>query len=204
VVLFVVVIGGLGFYSVRSLKNAVARYTTDRASAVVAGAIEPAMLDTAAAHYSEVVQAFTTGRAYTTEFSESELRALIYRTPWRERVFPSLTGDELAVKFAFPLGAVGDWTAASAIVKDITSRVVAGSAQGKLTIKDGVVSLSLSKLELNGHVLEEMARGHASEWLAGAINALLAEQLGGSDNSRLKRIRSAAVVNGLLRVELTE
>ena len=202
-VLFTVVFGGIALYSVKSIRSAVEKYTTTTPSSIVPATTDDAVTVSAHGRLTELVSAFNERRAHKVVFSETELRALLNQTSWHDRADATLVGDELKVSFAFPLSVLGDWKAASAIVGDITERQVAGTAQGNVLVRDGVVSIKLSHLTLNGHQLEEMAQGHASEWLTGAVNSMLDDYLGTEGGvGRRARIRSLAVVEGSVQVEL--
>lgn len=204
VVLFVVVMGSIALYAVNSVRSAVDKYTTTQPSAVVASAASQQEVASATSRLGELVQAYSAGGAYTGEFADTEVMAFLQSTGWHNRVFLEFVGNEARIKFAFPLSAVGDWKAASSIVKDIGERNIRGSAQGSIGLKDGGIMLSLSHLVLNEHPLEDMARAHASEWISGALNSLLLDRLGADpqrDVGPLHRLRQLTIADGRLKVE---
>jgi hypothetical protein len=202
-VLFIVVFGGIALYAVNSIRSAVDKYTTTIPSAIVPVATEEVAVSSAQARLSELVSAFNERRVHKVALSETDLRALLNQTSWRNRASVALVGNELKVSFAFPLSLIGDWKAASALVGDIAERQASGMAQGEFSVRNGVVSIKLSHLVLNEHPLEDMARGHASEWLAGAVNSMLDDYLGTEGGAgRRARIRSFEIVKGMAQIEL--
>ena len=110
--------------------------------------------------------------------------ARIRSTTWKDRIRVGLKSDYMDLSFSIPLASLGEWEAASFIVKKIKDRFINGSARCQISIKDGTPKLSFSKLTLNHRELEDMPRGHAAEWVSGAIAELAKE-----DTSNLSLIQ---------------
>lgn len=195
--LFTVIIGGVGYLSVSSMRGAVNQYTISDYSPDSGGitpkALAPSVSESARIKGDSILAAFSANKELNIALSADEIMAFVSVTPWSRMVQLELRGDELVLNFSFPLAMLGDWGAAKILVPDITKRGVRGSAAGAFSIKNGVPTLKLSKLVLGDSELGDMARGHAAEWVVGAL----------VDSGNLSaRLRSLEVVAGEIRLEL--
>lgn len=206
VVLFTTVIGGVAFYGTRSVRKAVEQYTTVSAPPLTIAAVDSAYVESGRAKLEGLKAAFQNSSSFTGEFSQDELRAIIQSSPWKDRILLSLAGDEFDAAFSFPLKALGEWQAASFLFGDLPERALRGNAKGRCSISEGKVKLTLSQLVLNDRTLEDMARGHAANWIVGAFNAAfndeaLHDSKEGVPES-LQKIRKAEIGNNRLLIEL--
>ncbi len=206
VVLFSVVIGGVAYYGVKSIREAVVKYTTTSAPPLPMQPVDESSAQSGGAKFQMLKEAFEKSQPLSMELSESELRAIVTRLGWAERVSVSLIGEEINLLFSIPLRELGEWKAGSLVFGDLTSRAIRGETLGRVSVVDGVISVKLSKLILNDQQLEDMPRGHAADWIVGAINEAVTSEgevvEEGKAPMRLKGIRTASVQGGRLLVEL--
>lgn len=176
-------------------------YTTPDSTPLTTAPVDPATVSEAQAKAAALRDAYQAGKALTVVLSEAELRAVIQESSWRNMVDFQLLSDKTTASFSFPLAMLGDWEAASVIAPDLNTRWANGTASGIFAISDGAPSLSLSELTLSGKELGDMARGHAAEWISGAIASYLTvdQADGGSGVSILKTVK---VENGSIRLEI--
>jgi hypothetical protein len=179
------------------MRSALEQYTAETVVPVAVSELEPALADAAKQRFILLSQALSGETPFEGEFSEGELRAAIQGSSWRGKLDLKLQGEEVDLKFGFPLSDLGEWQAASVIAKDIKHRAANGSLRGVFRIERGSPVLKVSRLELNGHTLEDMPRGHASDYITGALKA-------SADGGvfPLARIDELAVRDGKLVVKL--
>jgi hypothetical protein len=205
-VLFTVVIGGVTLYGVKSMRQAVEKYTSQTAPPLDSIVVDPATTEIANAKFVALKKAYSERASHSVELSEGEINALIQSSSWKNKVRVALVGDELAATFSFPLSDLGSWQAASMLLGDIGGRALRGDAQGRFAIADGKASLTLSKLNLNQRPLEDMARSHAAEWILGAFNAAMVGDNTAGDNSALPevltRVEKVALQDGRVTVQI--
>ena len=204
-VLFSLVVGGIALWARKSLRDAVIEYTSEEAPPLDEDLVPAEVVRLAQAKYNQLVTAANTGTATSLTLSEQELRGLVQASSLKGRVAISLTPGGVSARFSLPLALLGDWVAASVIVKNIASRSIVGAAQGSLAVSEGVISLTLGDLTLNGTPLGEMARGHASDWIKGAIEAALVGDSAKEKESEggiLKRIRMLRIADGTVTLEV--
>lgn len=175
VVLMVATFGGMGYYVIKSIRTAVTVYTVENPPKLEVPPTDPAMAATARSKLEVVALAVRDNTATVQELTGEEIRAFIQSTSWRDFVVVSLDQNRVHFDFSFPLTALGEWTSARFLLGNLTERGVYGSADGSFSITNGIFKVSFSTLTLNGKVLEDMARGHASEWVSGALNSWGAE-----------------------------
>jgi len=175
-VIFSLVIGGIWFLGLRSMRVAVKQYTAETFSRLAPLDVDAGVTDSSLKKLADLRSAVGAGRRETFEFSGPEVQSIISATQWRDRVQVAIRGDELEATFAFPLAALGDWAVASYIVSDIKDRALVGDARCKFGFIDGVPKLSFSKLVLNKQELEDLPRGHAAEWIVGAVSEVIKER----------------------------
>jgi hypothetical protein len=205
VVLFSVVIGGIALWGHRSIKSAVRHYTSESAPLLPVSLVSDEVMTAATDKVNRLKAAAARGEHFSVTFTGDELRGIIASTPFKGRVDVSLVAEEAAVQFSVPLSQVGNWEAASYLVSDIASRAIRGSARGVVGVTDGKLSLRLSGLTLNDVELGEMARGHAAEWIVGAISSVVQDEAGDQQNSSasaLEKVRSLRIAGGNLYLEL--
>jgi hypothetical protein len=166
-----VVGGGVGYYLVHQVKSAVLEYTSEYAPAITPVPVVPEVSESARTKVQRIQQALDAKSAFETEFSSDEVNAAIQQTPWRDKISVSLDGDRVRGAFSFPISALGDWPAARLLLGESVSRNFNGSFAGGIQLSDGKAAISFSELTLNGHRLEDMAQGHASKWISGALSA---------------------------------
>jgi hypothetical protein len=179
------------------MRTAVNQYTvsdyTLEGGGITPRAVEPAVLQSARGKGDAILSAYNSNRELKISLTADEIRAFVSVSPWQRMLEPAVEGNELILRFSFPLAMLGEWGAAKMIVPDITSRGVSGSAAGAFSISNGVPNLKLSKLVLGDSELGDMARGHAAEWIVGAL----------VDSGKLSaRLRSLQVVAGEVQLEL--
>jgi hypothetical protein len=197
IVLFSAIICGIGYLSVSSLRSAVNQYTVRdymlEGGGITPKAVEPEALQSARGKGDAILSAYNSNRELKISLSADEIRAFLSVSPWHRMLELGVEGDELILRFSFPLAMLGDWGAAKILVPDITKRGVIGSAAGAFSIKNGVPTLKLSRLVLRDSELGDMARSHAAEWIVGAL----------VDSGKLStRLRSLEVVAGEIQLEL--
>lgn len=203
-VLIVVLFGGLGYYYVTSLRSAFEEYSAERAPALPPFEIDSSVSEAAAAKFAELRGAISAGTSGTREFTQGELSALIALSPAKDAVRVSLSGDEVLAQFAFTPGLLGEWRAAELVLGSSYKRFFNGSSKARVSIANGVAKVTFTELTLNGHPLEDMARGHASQWVSGAVNAAVEGEAGTAVDSLLRSIQSLEVKDGRVVVEVGE
>lgn len=203
-VLIVVLFGGLGYYYVTSLRSAFEEYSAERVPALPPFEIDSAVSDAAVAKFAELRGAISTGTSGTREFTQNEINAIIARSPAKDAVRLSLLGDEVSAQFAFTPGLLGEWRAAELVLGSSYKRFFNGSSKAKVSVTNGIAKVTFTELALNGHTLEDMARGHASQWVTGAVNAATSGEAGSTEDGPLRSIRSLEVREGRVVVEVGE
>ena len=211
VVLFVIVIGGTAWWAIKSIRGGVVEYTSTDTPPLAVPTIDGETVSVARTKFVALQDAYRTNKPLSVALSEAELRAIVEESSWHNMVEFVLRDNQTRVSFSFPLAMLGEWEAASIIAPDLSKRSAVGSATGVFGVKDGVPSLSLSELTLNGKELGDMARGHAGEWIVGAlVSALGLDEHHGdaeaadvdSATTKLLHIRNLSVQNGSVMVEL--
>jgi hypothetical protein len=197
-VLLTTVLGGIAYYSVRSMRSAVQQYTAEMVVPVAAEQVSQDVVKAALDRAELIAKALRDGTPYEASFTEQELRGLIQGSNWRDKLDVRLDGEAVDLKFGFKLSDLGAWQAASMIASDIGDRAANGSLKGVFSIERGAPELKLSALELNGLTLEDMARGHAAQYITGALKA-------SSDSgiTPIGRIEELAVREGRLTLKVT-
>lgn len=201
--LSIVVFGGLGYYYVTSLRTAFKEYSSDQPPVLPPIVVDTAVTDTAVAKLTALRESIVQRTSSQHTFSEAELNALISMSIARDAVRVELAGDDVSAQFAFTPALFGEWRAAELVLGNAYHRFFNGSCKAKVSISNGVASVNFTELNLNGHTLEDMARGHASQWVTGAINATAME---GSEGAEAKpyvsAIRSLIVKDGAVEVSV--
>lgn len=183
-ILSVVLFGGLGYYYVTSLRSAFEEYSAEQPPALPPITIGTEVSTAAVAKLASLRDAVDQKSSAQRTFSEAELNALISTSVAKDAVRVSLAGDEVAAQFSFAPSLFGDWRAARLVLGSSYNRFFNGACKAKVSVKNAVASVNFTELNLNGHALEDMARGHASQWVSGALNA-------GSDGAEEKPLVSA-------------
>jgi hypothetical protein len=207
VVLFTVVIGGTAYWARKGIRTAVQQYTVESAPTLDIPPVGQEAVSAGLSKFAQVKEALATERPVSVSLSEDELRGVIQASPFKDRLEVSLASGEPSVRFSMPLSIFGGWEAASFLVDDIAKRSVHGSAQGNVSIIDGKPSLRLSALTLNNVQLGEMPRGHAEEWILGAIVSYAGGQPSGknefkTDGTWINRVKSLRIEQGAVKLEL--
>ena len=203
-VLIVVLFGGLGYYYVTSLRSAFEEYSAERVPALPPFEIDSSVSEAAAVKFAALCGAISTSTPGTHEFTQGELSALIALSPAKDAVRVSLSGDEVLAQFAFTPSLLGEWRAAELVLGSSYKRFFNGSSKARVSIANGVAKVTFTELTLNGHSLEDMARGHASQWVSGAVNATTNAEAGATEDGPLQSIRSLEVREGRVVVEVGE
>jgi len=202
-ILSIVVFGGLGYYYVTSLRSAFDEYSSERPPALPPLEVESALSDAALAKLANLGDAVAQKATARQTFSEAEVNGLISRSVAKDAVRVAVSGDEISARFAFTPALFGDWRAARLVLGSSYERFFNGTCKAKVSVNNGVASVNFTELSLNGHALEDMARGHASQWVSGAINATAME---GSEGAEVKpyvsAIRSLIVKDGAVEVSV--
>jgi hypothetical protein len=200
VLIIALTIGGLFWLARSAMRNAVENFTTEQPAAVPT----IALVEGARAGFSSKVEEFKRVMAdprasgeFT--FSQYDLNAALGDTPFNGKAFVEFQGDVMASTFSFPLRALGEWEAARWIIADYLDRYVTGSARAKLSVTDGIATVTFDELVLNGQVFDGDARKEASEWVSGFVNS----QGGSADAQRQRsRIQSAGIRDGVVAVRI--
>ena len=153
------------------MQSAVKQYTSESAPPLGVSLVEETAVASGREKYARITDAISKGQTLSESISVKELQGLIQASNFKDRLDVSMSQSQLRIRFSLPLAALGDWVAASALVNDIASRSIVGDASGTISVKSGKVTVVLSDLVLNGTALGEMPRGHAAEWIAGALEA---------------------------------
>jgi hypothetical protein len=185
------------------MRGAVSRYTAQSVEPLEAVSIDVRSLESARPKLAQLHTAASDGSSVTVEFSEQELQALIGSSGWRDWMRVKFEGDEAKFRFSFPLAALGDWSAASYLVGDIRDRALVGSAKCRIELRQGKLQLSFFELVLNKQELEDLPRGHAADWISGAISeAITHSEPDDPIFTTLNKIRDVTLHNGLLTVSV--
>jgi hypothetical protein len=202
-ILSIVVFGGLGYYYVNSLRSAFNEYSSERPPALPPLQVDSSVSDAASAKFETLRSAVAQKATSQQTFSEAELNGLISKSVAKDAVRVSVAGDEVAAQFSFTPALFGDWRSARLVLGSSYERFFNGTCKAKVSVNNGVATVNFTELNLNGHTLEDMARGHASQWVSGAINATAME---GSDGAETKpyvsAIRYLVVKDGRVEVSV--
>lgn len=201
--LSIVVFGGLGYYYVTSLRSAFKEYSAEQPPILPPIEVDTAIGDTAMSKLAALREAILQRTPSQQTFSEAELNALISRSIARDAVRVELAGEDASAQFAFSPSLFGEWRAAELVLGSAYHRFFNGSCKAKVSVNNGVASVNFTELNLNGHTLEDMARGHASQWVSGAINATSMENTDGAqEKPYVSAIRSLIVKDGTVEVSV--
>lgn len=205
--LFTLVIGGTAYWARKGIRSAVQQYTVESAPILEIPPVSAEAVSAGVAKLSQVKEALAAGRPISVSISEAELRGVIQAGVFKDRLEVSLASGEPSVRFSLPLSLLGGWEAATFLVDDISNRAIRGSAQGAFSISDGKLSLWLSALTLSDVSLGEMARGHAAEWIVGALVSFAGGEPYGKDESAtdatwISRVSSLRIEQGAVQLEL--
>lgn len=202
-VLFCLVIGSVWFFGLRSMRSAVDQYTVESSEPLPVLAVDGATASAALDKLQQLRTAVQKGTPATIELSDREIQALISETTWRDRLHVTITGGEMSLNFSFPLGVLGQWSAASRLVGDISQRSLVGKIRGSFALKEGKPKLGFSELVLNNKVLEDLPRGHAAEWVVGAVAHAMADpEVQGAASPVVKRLREVVIRDGRLLISV--
>lgn len=200
VVIIAVTIGGLFWLARSAMRNAVENFTTEQPAAVPTIALDEGARAAFSSKVTEFKRVMADPRAsgeFT--FSQSDLMGALGDTSFNGKAFVELQGDSVAATFSFPLRALGEWQAARPIIGDYLDRYVTGSARAKLSVTDGIATVTFDELVLNGQVFDGDAVKEASEWVSGFVNS----QGGSAEAQKARaRIESARVENGIAVVKV--
>jgi hypothetical protein len=194
VVIIFLTIGGLFFLARYAMRNAVERFTTEQPLAVPTVMLDEATraaLGTKLGEFSRVMKDPTASGEFA--LTQNEVGGLLAGSPLEGKAFIELSGDTVGGTFSFPLSALGQWDAARPLIGDYLNRYATGSAKAKLSVTNGVASVTLENLELNGQVFDGDALKEASEWVTGFANS---KGEGSDDHSPLERFQSLRLENG--------
>jgi hypothetical protein len=195
--------GGIAYYLFHQVKSAVLEYTAEVAPAITPVPASPEVRQSARGKLEQLRRALDTKSSLQLEFSNEEVGAAIQDTPWRDKIAVVLDGDTIRGRFSFPISAIGEWPAATILLGDAVSRVMSGSFAGSIRVEDGKASIAFSELMLNGHKLEDMAQGHASKWVSGAVNAPDVDDDGqAKEGETLQQVRRFEVKDGRLFISV--
>lgn len=202
-ILSIVLFGGLGYYYVTSLRAAFEEYSAEQPPALPPLVVDSAVTDVAVGKLVSLRAAVDQKSSALQTFSEAELNGLISRSVVKDALRVSLVRDEVSAQFSFAPSLFGEWRAAQLVLGSSYNRFFNGACRAKITITTGVASVNFTELELNGHKLEDMARGHASQWVSGAINASAVENTDGvGEKSYVSAIRSLIIKDGIVEVSV--
>lgn len=199
-VIFSALIIGFWFYAKKSMREAVEQHLATVPSPLPPVSLSETDADEGLRKINLLRTAIAENRSESATFSSAELQAVIGNTSWKEWIRVDLNSDFIDLRFSLPLTALGEWEAATRIVDMIKDRFLTGSARCQMSIKDGEIKLSFSELTLKDRKLEDMPRGHAAEYVAGAIMALVQEDA--STLRVLNKLHEVAVIDGKLQVRV--
>jgi hypothetical protein len=200
VVIFSVLIGGIWFYARSSMREAVEQYTANTSGFLPSVSSSELDANEGIRKINQLRAAISENRNESVALSSAELQAVIGTTPWKDWIRVELIEDSVAIRFSLPLAALGEWQAASFVFNRIKDRFISGSAKCQISIKQGDTKVSFSELTLNDKKLEDMPRGHASQWVSGAIAELAKEDT--SSLRVLKKLKDVSVIDGKLVVQV--
>jgi hypothetical protein len=202
-ILGIVLFGGLGYYYVTSLRSAFNEYSAEQSPALPPLMVDTGITDVALGKLAVIRAAVDQKSSVLQTFSEAELNGLISRSIVKDALRVSLSGDEVSAQFSFAPSLFGEWRAAQLVLGSSYNRFFNGTCKAKVSVNSGVASVNFTELNLNGHTLEDMARGHASQWVSGAINSSAKESTEGvGEQSYVSSIRSLIIKDGMLQVSL--
>ena len=199
-VLFSVLIGGIWLYAKRSMREAVDRHLSSVPSPLSSVSYSETDADEGMRKINLLRSAINENRAESVMFSSADLQGAIGATSWKDWIRVELNSDFVNLRFSLPLAALGEWEAATRIVDTIKDRFLTGSARCLLSIKEGEIRLSFSELTLRDRKLEDMPRGHAAEYVSGAIMALAKDDA--STMHVLNKLQEVSVIDGKLQVRV--
>ena len=204
-VLITVVGGGLGYYFISSLRSAFLKYSSEGAPVIRSEDVDPLVKNAARQKLGAFSIAVNGQSDFSIDLSSEELGALISEAGWGDKIEAKLSGNSLQARFAFPLTALGEWPAARFLLGSAVSRSFHGGFVADASVRDGVASVKFNELTLNGYQLEDMARGHASQWVSGAINAQVSEasEEGSPGEFSLSNVKALDIRDSRLYVELS-
>jgi hypothetical protein len=182
------------------MRNAVQSFTTEQPAAVPTIALDEDSRAAFSSKVAELKRVMTDPRASGEFiFSQSDLIGALSDTPFNGKAFVELQGDSVASTFSFPLRALGEWQAARPIIGDYLDRYVTGSARAKLSMTNGIATVTFAELVLNGEVFDGDALKEASEWVSGFVNS----QGGSAEAQGMRsRIQSASVRDGVVVIRV--
>lgn len=196
VAIIVVTIGGIFWLARSAMRGAVERFTTEQPVALPTIVMDEGTKESLTRTVDAFKRTIQDPQA-SGEFilSQSELNGILASTHFSGMVLIELQRDSVSTNFSFPLKTLGEWESARPIIGDLLNRYVAGTARAKVGIINGVVSVTLTSLVLNGQVFDGDALKEASEWVTGSLNSESnADTLNKRERIQLARIENGAVV----------
>lgn len=211
IAIFTLVIGGTAWWVTSSIRKGVHEYTVESASPISVTDVDPAVAVIAKNKMNALLQALDSGGPIAVTFSGAEVRAIIQSSAWRDKLDCEFKDEQVQLRFSFPLSMLGEWGAAQVLVGGLSRRWIAGRAAGTISFRDGELHISLSELILGSKEMGDIARGHAVEWIVGAIQSVLAAESSTDDaesekklitRTPLSSLKSLQVKDGALAIEL--
>lgn len=190
VVLIVLTVGGLFLLARSAMRGAVERFTTEQPVVVPTVAVDDAARAALSSRIEELKRVMNDPRGSGEfAFSQSELNGALAGTPFNGKAFLELQGDGLSGTFSFPLSAMGEWDSAKPIIGGLLNRYVTGSARTKVSVTDGVATVTFESLILNGQVFDGDALKEASEWFSNFANSQDDDPTRQKKRSRIQTVR---------------
>jgi hypothetical protein len=198
IALLFIVLGAIFFGARSAIRNAVKDFTTEQSIPVPATSIDPAREGDLALRLKSVTELFSNPKGSgEVTLSQEEMQLFLTSSPLKGTSYIELQGDTVSGTFSFPMKALGEWQAARIFIGDLLDRYVTGTAKAKLSVQDGVGSVTFESLALNGKVFDGDSLKEANEWVSGFLNS---GENNGEEGLRLSRISSLKIVDGSVQM----
>lgn len=210
ILILTVVLAMIGAFLLWSVRGAVSLYSTAQPPPFAVAPIEPTALAGAEAALKQMRELLDNPRGEGSVTLSSAQMLAASRLISDNRAEIVLDGTAFHARFSFPLamlyghverryGAAGP---GRLILGDLIDRWVYGSATGTISLKDKVVEVQLSELELSGNKEEDQALVRASEWVSECVTSMLSgeSEPPASGDAVIARLSELALRDGGLTV----
>ncbi len=199
-VMILVIVGSLFFLARSAMRTAVTRFTTEQPVAVPTVTFDAAAQASAEAKLQDLRRLWNdpAARGQVT-LSQADVLGMLGGTPFSGKLFIELQDDAVAGTFSFPMTALGDWNAAKPIIGDSLNRYITGNARAKVSVTNGVASVTFESLVLNGQYFDGDALKEANEWVSGFLNTPSEDD---TDGKKRARVESAKIDHGAVVIAL--
>lgn len=199
-IMILVIIGGLFFLARSAMRTAVTRFTTEQPVAVPTVSVNPEAKASADAKFEELRRLWSdpSARGQVT-LSQGEVLGMLGATQFSGKLFVELQDDAVVGTFSFPMTALGDWNAAKPIIGSYLNRYITGNARAKVSVTNGVASVTFDSLVLNGQFFDADTLKEANEWVSGFLNTPSEDD---KDGKKRARIESAKIDHGQVLIAI--